>query len=95
MFEDLWRRLTVKLSIAYIKFSADRSAGYYREEFQSSIRLPKIETTITQAAKKMRTNAEKSAPKPVVNTQKELGRNDPCWCGSGKKFKKCHYPSMS
>lgn len=21
---------------------------------------------------------------------KELGRNDPCWCGSGKKYKKCH-----
>ncbi|MBI4709265.1 MAG: SEC-C domain-containing protein [Candidatus Portnoybacteria bacterium] len=21
---------------------------------------------------------------------KTLGRNDPCWCGSGKKFKKCH-----
>lgn len=21
---------------------------------------------------------------------KKLGRNDPCWCGSGKKFKKCH-----
>jgi hypothetical protein len=21
----------------------------------------------------------------------EPGRNDPCWCGSGKKFKKCHY----
>ncbi|MDP6728885.1 MAG: methionyl aminopeptidase [SAR324 cluster bacterium] len=21
---------------------------------------------------------------------KELSRNDPCWCGSGKKFKKCH-----
>lgn len=20
----------------------------------------------------------------------QLGRNDPCWCGSGKKFKKCH-----
>lgn len=20
------------------------------------------------------------------------GRNDPCWCGSGKKYKKCHYP---
>jgi preprotein translocase subunit SecA len=26
---------------------------------------------------------------PVVNSQK-VGRNDPCWCGSGKKFKKCH-----
>lgn len=21
---------------------------------------------------------------------KKLGRNDPCWCGSGKKFKRCH-----
>jgi len=20
-----------------------------------------------------------------------LGRNDPCWCGSGKKYKMCHY----
>ena len=22
----------------------------------------------------------------------KIGRNDPCWCGSGKKWKKCHYP---
>ncbi len=21
---------------------------------------------------------------------KKIGRNDPCWCGSGKKFKRCH-----
>ncbi|HXF44394.1 MAG TPA: preprotein translocase subunit SecA, partial [Candidatus Paceibacterota bacterium] len=21
---------------------------------------------------------------------KKIGRNDPCWCGSGKKYKKCH-----
>jgi len=20
----------------------------------------------------------------------KLGRNDPCWCGSGKKYKRCH-----
>ena len=20
----------------------------------------------------------------------KIGRNDPCWCGSGKKFKRCH-----
>lgn len=23
----------------------------------------------------------------------KVGRNDPCWCGSGKKYKKCHYPN--
>jgi preprotein translocase subunit SecA len=26
----------------------------------------------------------------VVDDEHQLGRNDPCWCGSGKKFKKCH-----
>jgi preprotein translocase subunit SecA len=26
----------------------------------------------------------------VVNEHREVGRNDPCWCGSGKKFKRCH-----
>jgi preprotein translocase subunit SecA len=26
----------------------------------------------------------------VLGEEQQLGRNDPCWCGSGKKFKKCH-----
>jgi len=26
----------------------------------------------------------------VASDHEKLGRNDPCWCGSGKKFKKCH-----
>ncbi len=25
-----------------------------------------------------------------VDENQQIGRNDPCWCGSGKKFKKCH-----
>jgi preprotein translocase subunit SecA len=38
---------------------------------------------------------ELAASVPVVETRRlddneKLGRNDPCWCGSGKKFKKCH-----
>jgi len=41
-------------------------------------------------------NAEAAASGPVqvqqrrVDEHEQLGRNDPCWCGSGKKFKKCH-----
>jgi preprotein translocase subunit SecA len=26
----------------------------------------------------------------VTSDHEKVGRNDPCWCGSGKKFKKCH-----
>ncbi len=29
-------------------------------------------------------------PTPPPLEFKNIGRNDPCWCGSGKKFKKCH-----
>lgn len=33
-----------------------------------------------------------SPVKPIVSGQKRPGRNDPCPCGSGKKYKKCCYP---
>jgi preprotein translocase subunit SecA len=29
-------------------------------------------------------------PKPVRRAEPKVGRNDPCPCGSGKKYKKCH-----
>jgi preprotein translocase subunit SecA len=33
------------------------------------------------------------AQTPASVAKPKLGRNDPCWCGSGRKFKKCHYPN--
>jgi preprotein translocase subunit SecA len=37
---------------------------------------------------------EVGVPAPVetrrLDEHEKIGRNDPCWCGSGKKFKKCH-----
>ena len=29
---------------------------------------------------------------PIVRAGPRVGRNDPCPCGSGKKYKKCHLP---
>ncbi len=54
--------------------------------------------------RKVRNHAEGPAPVPQefngikfipsgAKTDKKPGRNDPCWCGSGKKYKKCHYPN--
>jgi preprotein translocase subunit SecA len=31
-------------------------------------------------------------PKTVERAGPRVGRNDPCYCGSGKKYKKCHLP---
>ena len=37
--------------------------------------------------------AEAPAPRmPPIRTGPRVGRNDPCPCGSGKKYKKCHMP---
>jgi preprotein translocase subunit SecA len=34
---------------------------------------------------------EPEANTPVVKSaEQKVGRNEPCWCGSGKKYKLCH-----
>ena len=35
---------------------------------------------------------DEEKPQPV-RVQKKPGRNEPCWCSSGKKYKKCHWPN--
>lgn len=46
-----------------------------------------------EAAKKTRVVTNRSGdekPQPVKRQEPKVGRNDPCPCGSGKKYKKCH-----
>ena len=53
----------------------------------------------TAIARNIRTNRGGSGgdgggrPSPVRKSAIEIGRNDPCWCGSGKKYKHCHAKS--
>ena len=45
-----------------------------------------------QATRAGLTGGAAKPPEPVRATSKDrLGRNDPCHCGSGKKYKHCHY----
>jgi preprotein translocase subunit SecA len=50
----------------------------------------------TPIARNIRTNrdgAGDNKAQTVRNTGPQLSRNDPCWCGSGKKYKNCHEKS--
>ena len=38
----------------------------------------------------LRAKYSASLPQPQIRTAPKVGRNDPCPCGSGKKFKRCH-----
>lgn len=53
----------------------------------------KPSVTMEHAAADSPLNAEEDSGdhhQPFVRKEKKVGRNEPCWCGSGKKFKQCH-----
>lgn len=35
-------------------------------------------------------DGESKPKRKPIRVEKKIGRNDPCWCGSGKKYKNCH-----
>jgi preprotein translocase subunit SecA len=56
--------------------------------FRLTLRRPEAEPARPRA---VRTNRDGEAPsKAPVRAARKVGRNDPCPCGSGKKYKKCH-----
>ena len=48
-----------------------------------------IKTSREEAEAKPNAPREAQKPQPV-HVEKKIGRNDPCPCGSGKKYKNCH-----
>lgn len=54
--------------------------------------MPEVKSQTSQAIFSGSQGATKSSSSVVNKTPQgvKIGRNDPCWCGSGKKFKKCH-----
>jgi preprotein translocase subunit SecA len=42
------------------------------------------------APRPARTGGDDAPVATVRRDEPKIGRNDPCWCGSGKKYKKCH-----
>jgi preprotein translocase subunit SecA len=63
-------------------------------DIASSIYHAQIVTRPPVPIRQMQTNRGNGggAPQPA-HSKKTLGRNDPCWCGSGKKYKVCHMRS--
>jgi len=49
----------------------------------------RVKVVVKPEEKKMVTNQGDAAEKKPVQVEKKIGRNDPCPCGSGKKYKKC------
>ncbi len=75
---------------AYMLF--EEMMGRIDYETLTTLMHVKINVQIIQPAPqpKMRTNEETVEKNLETETRENIGRNDPCPCGSGKKYKKCH-----
>jgi preprotein translocase subunit SecA len=70
--------------IARMIYSVQRA----EQQAQSIRNIQAVRPTITSTAGSVST----APAEPIrASTRDRLGRNDPCWCGSGKKYKQCHY----
>ena len=58
--------------------------------FRVQVQMPTEMAQPVKGVEKSSQGEKKIEPK----TENKLGRNDPCWCGSGKKWKNCHYPKL-
>ena len=72
------------------------ASGEATESAASATPASSLARQIEQRQKRQQQNlqfqagpAQAEAPKPV-RVGAKVGRNDPCPCGSGKKYKKCH-----
>jgi len=48
---------------------------------------------VRRAVQELRSNSADDSKQQTIRNTRKLGRNDPCWCGSGKKYKQCHMRS--
>ena len=75
------------------KFRMDVCSNLFRIQPASEEQIEELERERELEEKKMvlgrGEGAEEKAKTPVRRTQKKVGRNSPCPCGSGKKYKKC------
>ena len=57
---------------------------------ESSRALTPLEQAVGPLPRRLRHAKLVSAGKTITRRYEKLGRNDPCWCGSNKKYKRCH-----
>ncbi len=104
MFEDLGRiiREEIVLTMFHVEIQVDEAEqqlqptqapqqlAYEHESAQGAEVIAAAGGGVATALAAPPETTPLGSPKPVVNEHRDIGRNDPCWCGSGKKFKRCH-----
>jgi preprotein translocase subunit SecA len=95
LFEDMWER--IEDHVVKFLYHAEPVEGMElkRRGVSTTLSHPEAPALAKSHAQQERAantpvGAPDSKPVTVRRSQPKVGRNDPCPCGSGKKYKKCH-----
>jgi preprotein translocase subunit SecA len=99
-FQQMWKTIALQVTSAIFRLERESSGVVESVFHESAASHAEFHEDGSDAAPRqditaddVRTNSSEPPPpavQPIRNLGPQVGRNDPCPCGSGKKFKKCH-----
>lgn len=94
LYNQMWDRIGEQTTQAIFRIEQE-SPAFVGSLWRVTATEQEVAPPVDAAAEEYQTNAPEpgepdKAIDPIVNSHPKVGRNDPCPCGSGKKFKKCH-----
>ncbi len=91
---NLFDQLLVRISEEIVTFLSIGKLPIAEETELKEAKLPESDAKKLQTGRQELTRGRQMAPGKPANepyrAEKKVGRNDPCPCGSGKKYKNCH-----
>jgi preprotein translocase subunit SecA len=89
MLQEIMRDVLGILSKVEVR-AREEVTALEEEQRRRAAALPQHEVHESYSAIEEAAPAEVSATETVVRRGPKIGRNDPCPCGSGRKYKQCH-----
>ena len=94
LFEKLIYKINYDVSSYLLKGNIEITENRQLKEAKTQkTDLSKVQTSREELAAKAAaagTGRGRSKPETIKRTNRKIGRNEPCPCGSGKKYKHCH-----
>jgi preprotein translocase subunit SecA len=89
-FRSMWEGVEDKITETV--FRVEETEAFAEAVWMAGTAVHEAAPRVIAADNQVRTNSGQSDKKvePIRNRGEKVGRNDPCPCGSGKKYKACH-----
>ncbi|MGC9421712.1 MULTISPECIES: preprotein translocase subunit SecA [unclassified Vibrio] len=90
LFQDLLESLKSDVIAILSKVRVQQQEEVERMEAQRQAQAEEVAKRVQAQHAQLDNESDEKAHQPIVRDERKVGRNEPCPCGSGKKYKQCH-----